>query len=114
VQFSIDNLTMSILYTLAAAALLLSFDSYSSSSVVEASSPSCLPCIDRSQVKIGVVHHGGPTDPFWTSMNIAIRQGAKDMGVRLLFNPREEELDQEEVYILQWLNRYKRCVQLTD
>ena len=88
---------MSKLYNLAAAAALLSFDT-TSSIFVEASSPSCLPCIDRSKVKIGVVHHGGPTDPFWTSMNIAIRQGAKDMGVRLLFNPRGEELDQEEVY----------------
>ena len=69
-----------------------------SSIFVEAtSSLSCLPCIDRSKVKIGVVHHGGPTDPFWTSMNYAIRQGAKDMGIRLLFNPREEELDQEEI-----------------
>ena len=97
------------IYTLATAATLLAFDTTSSKVFVNASSPSCLPCIDRSKVKIGVVHHGGPTDPFWTSMNIAIRQGAKDMGVRLLFNPREEELDQEEVYTAMIEQIQKMC-----
>lgn len=79
-----------------AAALLLSFDS-SSSIVVEASSPSCLPCIDRSKVNIGVVHHGVPSDIYWNAMNIAIRQGANDMGINLIFDPLENEgLDQQE------------------
>ena len=31
-------------------------------------SPACDPCIDRSEVKIGVVHHGQPsTDVYWVS-----------------------------------------------
>jgi len=42
-------------------------------------------------------------------MNIVIRQGAKDMGVRLLFNPREEELDQEEVYTAMVEQIQKMC-----
>ena len=49
-----------------------------------ASTTSCLPCIDRSQVNIGVVHHGHLDDPYWDSMDIAIEQGAKDMGVNLV------------------------------
>ena len=90
--------------------LLLSICTTSSIFVDASSPPSCLPCIDRSKVKIGIVHHGGPTDPFWTSMNIAIRQGAKDMGVRLLFNPREDELDQqEEVYTAMVKQIQKMC-----
>ena len=47
----------------------------------------CLPCINRSNVKIGVVHHGVPTDVYWQGMNIAINQGAKDMGIDLYFDP---------------------------
>lgn len=64
-----------------------------------ASTTSCLPCIDRSQVNIGVVHHGHLDDPYWDSMDIAIEQGAKDMGVNLVMreDPISEGASQDEI-----------------
>ena len=63
-----------------------------------ASTTSCLPCIDRSQVSIGVVHHGHLDDPYWASMDIAIEQGAKDMGVNLVMrDPISEGASQDEI-----------------
>jgi len=64
-----------------------------------ASTTSCLPCIDRSQVSIGVVHHGHLDDPYWDSMDAAIEQGAKDMGVKLLMreDPISEGASQDEI-----------------
>ena len=48
----------------------------------------CDPCIDRSQVKIGCVHHGIPSqDVFWQLMDSAIAQGAQDMGIDLRYEP---------------------------
>ena len=46
---------------------------------------SCDPCIERSKVRIGCVHHGLPTkDVYWQFMDSAIAQGAKDMGIDLI------------------------------
>ena len=53
---------------------------------------SCNPCIDRSQVKIGVVHHGVPSkDVYWQGMNIAIKQGSTDMSIDLVFDEMANE-----------------------
>lgn len=63
-----------------------------------ASSPSCLPCIDRSKVSIGVVHHGHIQDPYWDAMDIAIKQGAKDMGINLIMRDHPiDETSQDEI-----------------
>lgn len=43
----------------------------------------CLPCIDRSKVSIGVVHHGHIQD-ILGSDGYRIEQGAKDMGINLV------------------------------
>ena len=43
----------------------------------------CLPCIDRSKVSIGVVHHGHIQD-ILGSDGYRIEQGAKDMGINRL------------------------------
>lgn len=51
----------------------------------------CLPCIDRSKVSIGVVHHGHIQDLYWEAMDTAIEQGAKDMGINLVM--RDEPID---------------------
>ncbi|KAL7548203.1 hypothetical protein ACHAWF_011494 [Thalassiosira exigua] len=71
-------------YSLAAALLLvgLAVDVSSAAGLV-----SCDPCIDRSKVKIGVVHHGPPDDVYWSGMNGSIRRGASDVGIDLVFDP---------------------------
>ena len=49
---------------------------------------SCDPCIDRQHVNLGCVHHGIPSqDVFWQFMDASIAQGAKDMGINLLYEP---------------------------
>jgi len=56
--------------------------------LVGASVVPCDPCIDRSQVTIGCVHHGIPSqDVFWKLMDSAIMQGAQDMGIDLAYEP---------------------------
>ena len=52
-------------------------------------------CTDRTEVTIGVVHHGVTTDVFWDQVNTAIEQGAKDMDAKLRF--RQFELQPSEV-----------------
>lgn len=48
----------------------------------------CDPCIDRQLVKLGCVHHGIPSqDVFWQIIDASISQGAKDMGINLLYEP---------------------------
>lgn len=68
-------------------------------SATTATTTSCLPCIDRSQVSIGVVHHGHADDQYWDSVNIAIEQGANDMGVKLVMrdDPISEGASQDEI-----------------
>lgn len=54
----------------------------------------CDPCIDRSKVKIGVVHHGVPEiNVFWAGVDGAIGQGAKDMNIDLVYDPLTSETD---------------------
>lgn len=63
----------------------------SASTAAASSSLSCIPCIDRSKVTIAVVHHGHIQDPYWEAMDVALAQGAKDMGVNLVM--RDEPID---------------------
>ena len=52
----------------------------------------CDPCIDRSQVRIGVVHHGVPdANVFWADVDEAFSQGAKDMNIELVYYPLASE-----------------------
>lgn len=51
---------------------------------------SCDPCIDRTQVAVGCVHHGSLDDPFWAGVANAIRQGARDMNINLKYDPISE------------------------
>ena len=69
------------------------------SSSTASSTTSCLPCIDRSQVSIGVVHHGHLDDPYWDAMDIAMEQGAQDMGVKLIMRADQisEGASQDEI-----------------
>jgi len=49
--------------------------------------PKC-PCIDRSDVKLSFLHHGGTSDVFWQVVKNGAEQAAEDMGVALdLQNP---------------------------
>ena len=62
---------------------------------------SCDPCIDRSSVKMGVVTHGVPSqDVYWQQMDTAIAQGARDMGIQLLYDPIDNVnlSDQEKIF----------------
>ncbi|KAL9184551.1 hypothetical protein ACHAXT_012521 [Thalassiosira profunda] len=75
-------------------------------------SPACDPCIDRSEVKIGVVHHGQPsTDVYWEKMNVAIKQGAKDMSIDLHFDADQNEgMTQEEIHDKMAMQIEQYCV----
>ena len=73
--------------------LLLSSSSIASTAAAAASSVPCIPCINRQDVKIGVVHHGQlSTDgAYWGPMNDAIIQGATDMNINMVFNTTANE-----------------------
>ena len=53
----------------------------------------CDPCIDRTSVRLGVVDHGiRGNDPFWDSMDSAIRRGAKDANITLTHSSTTENV----------------------
>ena len=66
----------------------------------------CLPCIDRKNVKIGVVHHGVPsTDVYWQEMDGALYQGGKDMGIQMVYNSSANEGTSGQHEIFNMMNK---------
>jgi ABC-type sugar transport system substrate-binding protein len=72
---------------------LLSIASAPNADAAGGSVVQCDPCIDRTSVRLGVVDHGiRGNDPFWDSMDAAIRRGAKDANITLTHSSTTENV----------------------